>query len=208
MAAIDKTYTSKWEEYKEYRDWAINQKFVCPNGDVVKPIDYLIKWREEDFDGVHERPIMNTPYTLDYFLIKYCPVKFVYDRLREVYNKGYIDAILNGTSAWDTFTKEGKYGTRCRMTKHPKDMKANRPYKRRSWFVQLRNDGHLEYDEKNNRWCWLDELYESGGWVSNTAHIKTIRALKRHIRNWKLPKGTIVMAKGGYMGDEYEFVVY
>ena len=84
MAAIDKTYTSKWEEYKEYRDWAINQKFVCPNGDVVKPIDYLIKWREEDFDGVHEKPIMNTPYTLDYFLIKHCPVKFVYDRLREV----------------------------------------------------------------------------------------------------------------------------
>jgi hypothetical protein len=208
MASIDKTYTSSWKDYCEYRDWASKQKFMCPNGDVIRPIRYLYKLKEEDFDGIREKPIMNTPQTLDYFLIKHCPIKFVYDRMREVYNKEYIDSVLNGTSEWDTFTKEGKYGTKFRMIKHPKDMKANRPYKRNSWFVQLSNDGNCDYDSDNNRWLWCYELYEPKGWTSNTAHINTIKALKRHMRKWKLPKGTIVKALGGFIGDEYEFKIY
>lgn len=52
MAAIDKTYTNKWEEYCEYRDWAMGQKFVCPNGDIIRPIDYLFRLDKVDFPEV------------------------------------------------------------------------------------------------------------------------------------------------------------
>lgn len=210
MAAIDKTYTNKWEEYCEYRDWAMGQKFVCPNGDIIRPIDYLFRWNKEDFDGEKYLPIMNTPYSLDYFLIKHCPIKFVCDRLREVYDSEYIDSILNGTSEWDIFTKDGKYGTHFKVKQYPKFGKVNRPYKCNSWFVRLEEgcDENLWYDEDKNRWTWRYELHESGRWTSNVAHIKTIGALKRMLLDWKLPKGTIVKATGRYTFDDYEFLIY
>lgn len=207
MATIDKTYTNKWEEYCEYRDWAMGQKFVCPNGDIIRPIDYLYRWNKEDFDGEKYLPIMNTPLSLDYFLIKHCPIRFVRNRMLDVHGEDDFDAMLNGTSEYDTFSKEGKYGTRFRMTKHPIDMKANRPCGRKSWFVQLRGEGrYCQYDEDKNRWTWDDELRSGSG--GNTAHIRTIKALKRHMRKWKLPKGTIVDVRGRYIGDNYEFLIY
>ena len=210
MAAIDKTYTNKWEEYCEYRDWAMGQKFICPNGDIISPIDYLFQWKKEDFEDERYLPIMNTPYSLDYFLIKHCPVRFVHDRLREVYDSEYIDSILNGTSEWDTFTKEGKYGTHFKVKQYPKFGKVNRPYEYNYWFVRLEEgcDENLWYDEDKNRWTWRYELHESGGWTSNVAHIKTIGALKRMLLDWKLPKGTIVKATGRYTFDDYEFLIY
>ncbi len=207
MAAIDKTYTKSWEEYKEYQDWAIGKSFTCPNGDIVRPITYLRNLKEEDFDGEKYIPIMNTSYAVDYFLIKYCPIQFIRERMKEVYSQDYVDDILNGVSAWDTFSKEGRYGTRFKITKYPKYERSNRPYKKPCWFIQLKNS-FISYDEGSNRWIWDYELSEPKGWTSNTAEIKTIKALKRCIRKWKLPKGTIVQAIGGYVGEDYEFLIY
>lgn len=208
MAAIDKTYTNKWEEYCEYRDWAMGQKFVCPNGDIIRPIDYLYRWNKEDFDGEKYLPIMDTPYSLDYFLIKHCPVKFVRKRMRQVYDDEYISSIENGTSEYDTFTKAGKYGTRFKVIKQPK-VKVNLPYLSCNWFVSAGGRGvHLVYNEDKNRWYWPQELHESGRWISGMAHIKTIKSLKRHMRKWKLPKGTIVTAWSGYDNLIYKFEIY
>ena len=41
MAAIDKTYVSSWEEYKEIRDWAIKTNVTYPNGDIGSK---MINW--------------------------------------------------------------------------------------------------------------------------------------------------------------------
>jgi hypothetical protein len=73
----------------------MGQSFVCPNGDIIRPINYLFRWNEEDFDGEKYLPIMNTPYSLDYFLIKHCPVKLVRKRMRQVYDDEYINSIEN-----------------------------------------------------------------------------------------------------------------
>lgn len=208
MAAIDKTYTNSWDEYKEYRDWCIGKKFTCPNGDVIRPIDYLKDLTEEDFKSGHEISIMSTPCSLDYFLIKHCPIKLIHDTLHRQYSEDYIRSVLEGTSKYDSFTKEGKVGTRLRMTKWPSDMKANRPMGGGSWFVQLSNAGfHCDYDEEKDRWTWPDELHATNGWTSDTAYVKTIKALKRKIIKWQLPKGTIIRAMGKYVGDDYEFIL-
>lgn len=128
--------------------------------------------------------------------------------LHRQYSEDYIRSVLEGTSRYDRFTKEGEIGTRLRMTKWPSDMKANRPLGGGPWSVQLSNAGfYCNYDEGKDRWTWPDELHANNGWTSDTAHVKTIKTLKRKILKWQLPKGTIIRAMGNYVGDDYEFVL-
>ena len=207
MAGIDKTYTSSWLEYQALVDWARKTVFICPDGTKLRPIDYIYRyWKEENFNG-NEIPVMNTSNVCDYFLIKYCPLGFVQERMSEVYSAEYIQSIKDGVSAFDTFSKEGKYGIKYRLIKQPK--KPNRCNRTLGyWFVQLLSP-FIHYCEAENRWIWPDELTETRGWVSNTCHkFKTRRAIERHIRKWKLPKGTIVEVSGGYVGEEYEYLIY
>lgn len=62
------------------------------------------------------------------------------------------------------------------------------------------------HSEDTNTWDFMDEFVISN-WTSNTAHVKTITALKRKIRKWKLPIGTKVCVIGRYVGEKYEFIV-
>lgn len=211
MAAIDKTYTNSWDEYQSLIKWANENTFTCPDGTKLKVSGSIYNhWTKEDF-GEISRPVMNTSYVTDYYLIKYCPLTFVQDRMSEVYSPEYIESIKNGTSAFDTFTKEGKYGTKCRLIKQPKKhARSNRT--RHHWFVQLEEPKEywfIDYCEDDNRWVWKDELTAESGWTSNTCHrFKTRKALERHICKWKLPKGTKVIAHGRYVGEEYIYIVY
>ena len=212
MAAIDKTYTTSWNEYQTLIKWAKETTFTCPDGTKLKPIDYVYShWAKEDFD-IMGRPVMNTSYVCDYYLIKYCPLDFVQKRMTEVYDEEYVKSIKNGTSEFDTFKKEGKYGTKFRLIKQPKKgMRGNKPFKYKYWFVQLREPDNvdLDYNESENRWIWDNELTALNGWSSNTCHrFKTRRALERNIRKWKLPIGTIVRVHGRYIFDKYEYLVY
>ena len=220
MAAIDKTYTDKWSDYQDLKKWAFGKIFTTPNGAKINMYYYLLNgWTKEDFDG-NERPIMSTSYTADYYIIKYCPLKFVQDRMKEVYDKEYYDSVKNGTSYYDTFSKEGKYGTKVRIIKRPDKLFGNHNYalwvnkdinKRISttWWVSIVTPEEYEfvnYDEEYNRWIWPEELGEGHSNICNRYY--TIKALIKAIRKWQLPKGTIVKAGGRYIGDEYHFLVY
>ena len=207
MAAIDKTYTKSYKNYKSLIEWAKDITFTCPNGMKLKPINDVYKcWKEEDFNT--ELPVMNTGHSMDYFLIKYCPLKFVQNRMKEVYDEEFYESVKKGTSEYDTFSKEGKYGVKCKCIKRP-DITTNRPWGQKEWFVQLNEPNEynfLWYNEKYDNWVWPYELGYSHG---NTCwKFKTIKSLIRHIRKWKLPKGTIVRATSRYVGIDWEFKVY
>lgn len=215
MAALDKTYTDKWSEYQDIQNWAIGKIFIMPNGSKLNINRSVFKiWKKEDFNG-EERPVMNTSWVEDYYLIKYCPLKFVQDRLKSVYDKEYYESVLNGTSDYDTFTKEGKYGTRIRVIQYPANEfgKHNKAINCGTWDVDLEEPKEyhfMTYFDKENIWAWPDELVETqGDWVSSCCmRYKTIKAIRKAILKWKLPKGTIVKASGRYIGDEYKFLVY
>lgn len=102
MAAIDKTYVSSYEDYRKVIDWARTAEFVCPNGKKFSVIDYCYytdKSEEEIREMLRknrEIPVMNTPVRLDYFLIKHCPIELVQERMKEVYDTGFYDAVKNG----------------------------------------------------------------------------------------------------------------
>ncbi len=76
------------------------------------------------------------------------------------------------------------------------------------WWITVENVDN-KYDfmwYSNDTWNFMDEFVISKQ-TSNTAYVKTITALKRKIRKWKLPIGTIVRAISRYVDEEYEFIV-
>lgn len=102
MAAIDKTYVSSYEDYRRIVNWARTAEFVCPNGEKLSVIDYCYHTDKSE-DEVREMirksnaiPVMNTPIRLDYFLIKYCPIELVQERMKDVYDDGFYDTVKNG----------------------------------------------------------------------------------------------------------------
>ena len=98
MAAIDKTYITNVKDYIEFIDWAKDKEYKCPNGCIVKPMDYLYEWDIENLKNTIENhkevAILSTDSTIDYFLIKYCPLEFVQKRMSEVYSDKQIEALM------------------------------------------------------------------------------------------------------------------
>lgn len=105
---------------------------------------------------------------------------------------------------------EREYGRHLRCTKHPV-RKYNTPFRARCYDVSIdlpEDCGRLYmwYHYSHNSWDYPDE-FVSCDWSSSHAHVRTIKALKRRIRKWKLPVGTTVTARGRYIFDDYEFLV-
>lgn len=63
------------------------------------------------------------------------------------------------------------------------------------------------YNSKYNTWDFSDELVICENTSSICCKYKTIRAIKRAIRKWKLPIGTIIKCTGRYTFDTYIFQV-
>ena len=108
MAAIDKTYTNSYKNYTDLIEWARNNKFTCPNGTIVNVLNSIYSnWTKEDFNKAinegHTLPVMNTSQSTDYYLIKYCPLQFVQDRMIEVYDEDYYNTFWDRTSNEQTW---------------------------------------------------------------------------------------------------------
>ena len=209
MAGIDKTYTDSWSEYCQLKDWANKNRFTCPDGTKVDINNYIYNWDESHFRDGNPLPVMNTSQVADYFLIKNCPLEFVQKRMEDVYGTEYFESVKKGTSVYDKFSKEGKYGKHIRLIRRPSRM-INKPHVRKSarrrwnyWYVQL--DNFMWYSEERNKWVWENEL-SCTDWT-NTARVHTIKALKRMLIKWKLPIGTKVRVFGNWMGERYEFEI-
>lgn len=225
MAEIDKTYIKTWEEYESLVEWAKDREFICPNGMKVYPMNYIYKCNKEDYEKSYnsfkenypnekfEFPVMNTPQYLDYFLIKYCPLEFVQNRMEEVYGWDYVKSVLNGTCEFDTYKRD--IGTKVKVIKYPLFSRNKNKLcekKKQMKFIYLRekiDDYYLNlwYNEDYNCWVSLNEL---GYYTSNMCHknINSVKAMIRQIKKWKLPKGTVVDLAGRYVNNVFSFLVY
>lgn len=205
MAAIEKTYTKDWEEYNSLRFWAQGKEFVCPNGRVLRPSEYLYEWNMEDFKG-QELPIMHTPQVLDYFLIKYCPLEFVQKRMKEVYRSWY-DEVITGESDYDRLEyidhRPAHYnlGKNLVWVKKPKHNKI--PEGTCIEMYDPESDFPCDFDPELKRFLSPDEfsIYTGNQWdVSGM----TWKAVMRLLRGMPLPEGAsfVVSDMEGY---KYKF---
>ena len=216
MAGIDKTYVRNVQDYLDLVSWAKDKEFKCPNGQVIRPSDYIYEWNISELEDVLSRygeyPVMNTPYALDYFLIKHCPLDFVRKRMEEVYNQNHIESVKNGTSRFDTFKREPF--KKIKVIKESSLRKADfliRSKRRHLDWIEVIHPVRgmfFSYNEDDD--LWVIPTHELGYGCSNVCHKKVCskRAMMRLIRKWKLPKGCEVHWKGCYVGDTIIFKTY
>ena len=216
MAGIDKTYVDNYKDYKDVIDYAHKTKFECPNGIIINLSDYLYsEISKEDFEKHLKEfpgsscPVMNTPEEVDYFLIKYCPLKVIQDRMKEVYSTEYVYAIKNGQSKFDKFVKS-KPGKHYQIIVKPTIYKQRKFYSNYFHkYVKLGYKIHVEgmkYSDEYDRWLENGEL---GIWNTDVAHTncKSFKSIIRKIMSLKLPIGSIVKVCGSYLENDFTLMI-
>jgi len=71
-----------------------------------------------------------------------------------------------------------------------------------SWWLQC--EDNFWYNDETKTWVHWDFFYPRN---TNTAHIKTIKSLVRHLRKQYLPKGVEFAISGRYIGEQYLVVI-
>jgi hypothetical protein len=212
MAAIDKTYLADYSVYQDFLNWAKKTTYTCPNGLKFRVYDYVYPDCPKEAMDKGPCPILNSPQSLDYFLIKYCPFTFIQERMEEVYDKEYIDSVRNGTSEYDTF-KYPEISTHFKIVKRGYAFKSKNYLwklyfrvhcKQYFWIRATLGDSYLYYNKYINRFILPEEL---GYWTCSSAYkTKTIKALIRSLRKMKIPKGAIIEANGRYDGEKLTII--
>jgi hypothetical protein len=199
LAGIDKTYCNSYSDYKEFKTWADEQTLTFFNGHKVCIGDWVWDYLEDDF-GDGDRCIMNTPTWLDIYLIQNCETKFVLERMRYVYSeKSYKEfQSVDLTSKPQTEFQQNRKIT-IKKTDRTKFPLHTRPYKKNcKWWIQ--SDNRFSYDDETKVWSSSDSYYPHN---TNTAHIKSIKGVVRHLRKQYLPKGINFTISGRYVGEDY-----
>lgn len=213
MAGIDKTYVDNWEDWKSICDWMKSFKRELPNGTVVEGKNYLYypdATKEEIEDWIKEVngkiPVMNTSSTMDYFLIRECPLEVIQSNMKAVYSKEYYEDIKNGTSEYDKFVRPVG-GKHIKMIKKPFYYK---PEKQDGFVVdvEIPNASYSWYYYDHNYWSMPYELIAGSCMSSADVYCKSHKALIRKILKWNLPIGTKVkVSHFRWKGGECEYIV-
>lgn len=202
MAYIDKTYTDSYKDYKEFKDWADQQHLTFYNGHTVCIGDWVWEIEEEDFVEGREIPIMNTPTWLDIYLIQNCKIDFVLSRMSYAYNDFFEEAKSINLSAPPSSDYKQNRKVRIKKSKRTDFPRHNRPYDGvTKWWVQC-DKVKFYYDDETQ--TWSDGYYPMS---TNTAHITSIKEIKKHLKRQYLPKGLEFRISGRYVGEEYIAVV-
>ena len=203
MAAIDKTYLNDFAVYQEFINWAKNTVYTCPNGVKLPVINYVLTYWTEEAMREKSRPVLCSSFTLDYFLIKYCPFEFVQSRLREVYSEQYYNDVLDGVSEYDKFVYPEiatKFTVvRGKNMKHKNYLWRLKGHKYKFFTRAEYNDTVLWYNDELKRFLLPDELGEPS--CSHFYGSASVKSLIRKLRKMNIPKNTILECHARYVGE-------
>lgn len=208
MAGIDKTYTDDYKEYKKFKDWASNQRVEFFDGRKECIGDWVWDYEKEDFEN-GEIPIMNTPNWLDMYLIKHCKVKFVLDRMDEVYGKDFHDEAksVDFKLIPDGYEKNRKIVIKS-IPKQTTFSLVNKSTPKFGWWLQQSWDKkkfYMQFNEETKKWVDSNkQIYPSN---TNTSHHRTVKGLVRFLRKQYLPKGVEFNLIGRYVGEIYNVTI-
>ena len=215
MAVIDKIYIDKFEDYLLFKEWCKKQpKIKDKYGYECSISDYIFKYNS--FVKGKTYPILNAPYYIDAYLIRNCPFDFIQNELK--FNYGYktqkyisdYELIKNGKLYATPYSQKNYIvGKHIKCIKHPSIL-YNTPFDNKFWWVDLdvpEELGYMWYNSNYNSWDFFDEFVINNLHSSVCVKYKTICAIKRAIRKWKLPIGTKVRCTGRYINETYIFEV-
>ena len=228
MAGIDKTYIKTYNQYKEVCDWC-KDIVVTFNNTIVKnvsfkPFDFIYKYTEDDFNRLPENGelvLWNTPWYMDKWLIKNCPINFIQSRLKEQYGSDY-DVIKNGNNC--EMYKRNRLGKNIHFKIIKKPYTYNRfnfiycdrqnkirVYKENRkgvWELRIEDEDCLwYYNEKYDYWT---NTIEGLPFDSFTCTIKkknlNIKSIYRYLRKWNLPAGIKITIDNIYFDFGWELI--
>ena len=215
MAVIDKIYIDKFEDYLLFKEWCKKQpKIKDKYGYECSISDYIFKYNS--FVKGKTYPILNAPYYIDAYLIRNCPFDFIQNELK--FNYGYKTQkyisdyeLIKNEKLYATPYSQKNYiiGKHIKCIKHPSIL-YNTPFDNKFWWVDLdvpEELGYMWYNSNYNSWDFSDEFVINNLHSSVCVKYKTICAIKRAIRKWKLPIGTKVRCTGRYINETYIFEV-
>jgi hypothetical protein len=208
MAAIDKTYIKTYNQYKKVCDWCkdivvifdINKKIS------FKPSDFINEYTEDDFNKLPkngELVLWNTPFYMDKWLIRNCPINFIQKRLKEQYGDDY-DDIKNGNC--EMYERNG-LGKNIHFSIIKKPYIYNRfnfLYKDRQGKLRVYKDNKMgvwdvRIEDENCYWLYNEQYdywtntIEDFPFNSSTCILKkknlNIKSIYRYLKKWNLPAG-------------------
>ena len=185
-----KSIREQCEWYKAYYSDSIHLKEA---GDVLGD-----DWKP-DPNGKGELVLWNTPTYFDIWLIRYCPISFIQDRLKQQYAGSY-DELKERRSKYDTYVRPAA----CSHFKISRDQLPKIKTKFLWWSISVPD---FYYNGETGEWhhwleCrdWSDSCYEIRGCLGK-------RKLARLISKWGFPAGTILNVSGNYVGLNFEVVI-
>ena len=154
-----------------------------------------------DPNGEGELVLWNTPTYFDVWLIRYCPIDFIQERLKQQYGSSYFE-IKERRSEYDHYVRPAAsshfkillLGSFPRIRQ--RDLRL---------YVQVEDTGWM-YSEETGEWNYWLECRE---WNTNTETIKgpiTRRKFKRYIKKCGFPAGVKLRIYSNY-GHLFEVVI-
>ena len=226
------TYYTKFSEWKEVRDWCelvgeIKDKY----GNRIYPKELLYdkELTQSEFDkrkieyetlnpnDTYRGTLWYAPIVFDYWLIRNCETPpLIVDKLNHQYPREFIDEVINETTLFDTYKRNG-LGNKIRVSikKRPKFNYRGKVYdpikkewQKQYWWISV-GDGNWNYDEAIDYWYPITEPHYDVGFACNCyihPRYLSFKTLMRKLKKWNLPKGVLVSAISDLDGQSWELI--
>lgn len=231
MAGIDKTYVTKEQLVEAYK-WAKSiGKVTLENGHIFRPLDFIHYYDMKDLPELDEYVLWNTPTWFDRWLWKNCPLSFIHDRMKEVYDKETLDEFDSWTYQKPIYTNHKYKFIEVPIGKHRKSfMRYGRyknpwpgkciqstyeisigPIKNVNGKIYIDGLNEYGYDKQTDSWGhWSGMLPYNNGYIWQEYHkrIPNKKSILRQIRKWNIPSGYLVHFENiKHIGLDFKIIV-
>ena len=200
-------WMAEWEE-AEFKECIENQKeryrnYYADPIHVQEAKDALGQDWEPDKEGIGEMVLWNTPTYFDVWLIRYCPLDFIQERLKQQYASSYLE-LKERRSEYDLYTRPA---ASSHFKISPAGYFLRGINRSRNFYIDIQEEsGDWMFDDEGEKWVnWK----ECRPWNTNTMTISgpiTRRKFKRVIQKCGFPAGTKLICYPNY-GESFEVVI-
>ena len=227
MGKVD-LYVMSYDQLQQFKTWCSGYTIFDKYG-FVMPLtrwgmfDSITEdnWESTSDFPDHRHLVYSAPDRIAYFIIHHCKLDFIQEQLKRTYSDKYDKVksdIKYANSVMYNFSdvvmaRNGNYGTHFKIYKMRLHTNRNNPVNSNCWQIRIYKDKKQENStelqfvmysvpKNNNRigtWDNINDIVDCEKYSEVCENCRTIKALTRRIRKWRLPVGTIL-----YIEDKEE----